>query len=549
MKSKREVLAGLLAVLAAALAVVGVLLGSQISKKLKYEEQLSLGEKYLAELDYESAEICFKKAIFIQEKKAAPYLQLAAVYVYQGRLGEAADILNEGAGKVSSTEEREQLQENLQKIAPDADQGKDKDSGDDKEKPDKGGEDKDKEAALLKEEAATDGSAFVCYQGNWYYRQYSAEDFEPSALFGEYPSVKGQPKEMVRLKPEGEQEVIFSDNGAGDIYIVKDRMILTDNENTWDVSAYAADLEGNEVRRFESSYPVASDRERGLVFFMNVQRGFFSWNVETDEVQRFEEDGTNNNFYQGKGEKNVYYAARQESGDVVLWAIDLDSMEKRQLAVFEDEATPDGFVTEGFSVIDVQELGDEAFVLTGGYAGTGNFFQGGKLYCVKLDGSGKEQLAGGSGGDCGEYFLAAEEEGQTVVYYTDYTETENNAKRLALGGAEEAADLTPWKRGEYFCDGQGGVSIYADTSGQAKQLLTREELSAELYADQMNEQGETLSRVTELSSCGGQTLYSVESSSHDSSGDRGWRYNYRREITRIYLLEEETREKTLLYEY
>lgn len=551
MKSRRRTVTGILAVLVILLAAAAILLAVLGIQKKRYEKQLSLGDKYLAELDYENAEICFEKAISIQEKKAAPYLKLAAVYLYQGRTQDAEDILREGSEKVTDDKGLESIRENLEILEdPEGTSGNrdqkdpkpEDDSGEDQEKSQD--QETKKSDESLAEEAATDGSAFVCYEGDWYYREYSAEDFEDSALFGSYLEVEGQPKDMVRLNAQGEREVLFSDNGGGDIYIVKDRMILMDQGNPWSSSSYITDFQGNVQRQLEDSYPVAADRERGLVFFMTPEGGFFFWEADSDTTKTLKEAG-GGIWYQGCWEDTLYYTT-QENGkkDTVLWALELDSLEPRQVSVF-----PQDNVVEVTSIVSIQVLDDQIFVLTGGYAGTAMMFQGGKIYRLGLDGGDKQQVAGGSGdyGTCGEQFCVFEENGEWALYYT--LNESGEARKLAPEGSEEAVELKPWKVGEYFYDDQGGISIYPDASGEILTLLSGDELAQELYGDQLNQYAETYCMVEELSFCGDQIFYTVESGSHDSSGDMGWRYNYRREANRNYRMDMKIREKTLLYEY
>ena len=83
MKRAKTIMLAVLAVLVVALGAAAGLLGYRISGLRRYQEQLSLGEKYLAELDYENAEICFQKAIEINEKRVASYVRLSVVYVKQ----------------------------------------------------------------------------------------------------------------------------------------------------------------------------------------------------------------------------------------------------------------------------------------------------------------------------------------------------------------------------------------------------------------------------------------------------------------------------------
>ena len=73
---KRKFLTGALTLLVVALAVAGALLFWQSRKLDDYTAQLSLGDKYLEELDYENAEIAYKKAIEIDEKRPSAYVTL-----------------------------------------------------------------------------------------------------------------------------------------------------------------------------------------------------------------------------------------------------------------------------------------------------------------------------------------------------------------------------------------------------------------------------------------------------------------------------------------
>ena len=75
------------------IALVGVLLIGCKSKEARVQEQLDLGSKYMAELDYESAIVALNKAIKIDPKNADAYKMLAEVYEKSGRLDDARATL------------------------------------------------------------------------------------------------------------------------------------------------------------------------------------------------------------------------------------------------------------------------------------------------------------------------------------------------------------------------------------------------------------------------------------------------------------------------
>ena len=75
------------------LALVGILLIGCKGKAARVQEQLDLGSKYMAELDYESAIVALNKAIKIDPKNVDAYKMLAEVYEKSGRLDDARATL------------------------------------------------------------------------------------------------------------------------------------------------------------------------------------------------------------------------------------------------------------------------------------------------------------------------------------------------------------------------------------------------------------------------------------------------------------------------
>jgi len=75
------------------ITLVGILLVGCKSKGARVQEQLDLGSKYMAELDYESAIVALNKAIKIDPKNVDAYKMLAEVYEKSGRADEARETL------------------------------------------------------------------------------------------------------------------------------------------------------------------------------------------------------------------------------------------------------------------------------------------------------------------------------------------------------------------------------------------------------------------------------------------------------------------------
>ena len=87
---------------AGAVLVIGVAAASffitrSVQERQAYDDNLASGEKYLEELDYENAEASYLKAIEIDPKQERPYVALAQMYMDQGEVQKAKDILEQGA--------------------------------------------------------------------------------------------------------------------------------------------------------------------------------------------------------------------------------------------------------------------------------------------------------------------------------------------------------------------------------------------------------------------------------------------------------------------
>lgn len=76
------------------IAIIGVLfVARQMNVYQQYREQLSLGEQYMEELDYEAAIVVFEEAIRIDPKREEAYLALAGLYEEIGRPEKAVAVL------------------------------------------------------------------------------------------------------------------------------------------------------------------------------------------------------------------------------------------------------------------------------------------------------------------------------------------------------------------------------------------------------------------------------------------------------------------------
>lgn len=103
------------------IAVIGVItaavmLLSQPDMQTQTDEQISLGEKYLSEENYDEAIIAFKKAIDIQPNNPELYIKLADAYTAKGDTDNAVKALEDGYEKTGDESIKKKLDELQVKI-------------------------------------------------------------------------------------------------------------------------------------------------------------------------------------------------------------------------------------------------------------------------------------------------------------------------------------------------------------------------------------------------------------------------------------------------
>lgn len=111
MKKKPMIIAGIaVAICIVIIAIVTiVMIGNSSAKKVA--EQLERADRYLSELDYESAIAAYEAVLDIDPKSEEAYLGLAEAYIAIGDYKEALEILEEGFDRTDSEDIEEMLEE------------------------------------------------------------------------------------------------------------------------------------------------------------------------------------------------------------------------------------------------------------------------------------------------------------------------------------------------------------------------------------------------------------------------------------------------------
>ena len=100
-KGKRPILIGIVGVLLiGAVIIAGIWITKENRVKKQYQDHLASGQKYLEELNYESAEDSYLKAIDIDPKDPEPYLKLIDTYIAQEKYDDAAKVAKKAQTQV-----------------------------------------------------------------------------------------------------------------------------------------------------------------------------------------------------------------------------------------------------------------------------------------------------------------------------------------------------------------------------------------------------------------------------------------------------------------
>lgn len=117
-KNNRLIITIVALILGAVLLFIMASLGTSFSSASKLEGILSLGDKYLTELDHENALAEFLNAIKIDPKDERGYIGAAKAYLGLEKTTEAVDILVKGFDETASENIKDFLEKILKEFSP-----------------------------------------------------------------------------------------------------------------------------------------------------------------------------------------------------------------------------------------------------------------------------------------------------------------------------------------------------------------------------------------------------------------------------------------------
>lgn len=408
------------------------------------------------------------------------------------------------------------------------------------------------------------GGLYVKYNGNVYYRRYTADSYSSDGIWGTYESIAGSKKDMICLKEDGTTKVAFRDTGNGNIFIYNNKMYLERYEEDYLSSVYSIDLDGKNEKHIGTGRIEGIDEEKGILVCTLVDESntyqLYQLDCASGKLSKYDleipcievvsiKDGV------------VYYLGevdfdKSQLGEIKLCSVAVDG--KDQVLLVQTEPDLYEYGDRGTIVPCIQFVEDTIYFSYGAYGGTGNFYQGGKIARINKDGTdfavllGNElkkedskednSLEGFNMNFVGDIFYVAKEKDNTELYYSNLDYQNNYSLDLNTGKIAES-DFPIYAEGIPF-EFNGGVNMYLKASPHMTTLIPKVDysfLKLEKDADYLT--------INDIEVCDGWVYYRLEANESNPEASIGWRDGYHRIKTTVVRQALKGQSAEALYEY
>lgn len=416
---------------------------------------------------------------------------------------------------------------------------------------------------------------YAAWEGNIYYRQYSDEDLEEGALWGDFAGIPDTVKELMRMEPDGSVTQVGVDYGYAGLFIVNGRIYSQKYKKTREDGqylsvVYSCALDGSGLREYSAREVLAVRGDKIICWTGGYGEGYgnggygMAWidgqsGEEHILIPRNHENQSVE--YLDATEETVYLSKRVENGsemcapyDLILCSVDYQGNTKELATVTQQEyvdCLTDDLMQYPLYISCFQIREDELYFSVGSANGNAYMYSGGMIYRVKKDGSGLTRLVDKS--IIASFYLYDDGEDKAVFCYL--ADWEDGMQQVVVQG-QAARDIVVRDADQTYYDrphgyetegGADAVLFYPDTSGVCYVLLTPEEsekLGIRMYVD-----GHNVQQIRDIEYLGGKLFFTVTDQTYSKEYSIGWRDGYERGRSVCYCKDMENGEIRALYEY
>ncbi|MDE5597161.1 MAG: hypothetical protein K2J04_04955, partial [Lachnospiraceae bacterium] len=270
-------------------------------------------------------------------------------------------------------------------------------------------------------------NTYAYQDGKVYYRRYHEDSYEEAALWGNYDDIPETKKEIVCIDADGAETVLFTDEGYGEIYLIDDRFYMLDAKICEEDGSthrerhlYSVDMQGNDRIDYGNGKILAVDKERNIIILQVYEDGdtnYYAMNYVTGEKKVILSDLDEYNIGFGVFTYQdgwLYYGEYDK-----LNAVSYDGGQREIITIISEYDSYTTSIHEHILKIEVDR--DRIYFIFGGYDGSAQEFQGGKLISVKLDGTDYREVR-----TKGDTFYLCHDNERTLVYFPSHLNPVND---------------------------------------------------------------------------------------------------------------------------
>lgn len=396
-------------------------------------------------------------------------------------------------------------------------------------------------------EVSNNGGTVVKYGDQIVYWKYNSESYEKQAVLAAYSLIATTQNELVYENADGIKETILTTTGAGNLYILGDKLyfekmlslsereinVISKVDGKWDRTTLATVCKGRIL---------AVDEEREILIIEKIDGSnnvISSIDIKADKISEIYSEGSFLAYDDGK----IFYQIPASNftngalGELGIGVVDLDGNNALLVTTM-----PNLYEFADGGEVDVQCMqvhNGYVYYSYGGYAGTANYYQGGNVCRVTLDGKNNEVLAT----DAAEQFYVYDENGKTKLIYAD---SYDDIRQISVHETDvesktsSDSDMKLGKLQEPFYVSDWSYWLYKDTTGNCTSLITTSDFPQE--ADYITD-------VYNIELIDDIVYYTVVYSKYNEEVSVGWRDGYDWVKTEVYCKNLTSGEVKLIYNY
>ena len=405
-----------------------------------------------------------------------------------------------------------------------------------------------------KVDAENNGGNVVRYMGELYYWKYNSGSLESTGTFAYYPYIQTE-NQLICRHADGSEDVLLNANGNGPIFIVGERIYLSENGG----NLYSVNLEGGDRVNHGSFEPWLADEAADTLIGVYTGSGVCLLSAADHSIRSIDQEGEH---FLGAREGYCYYSSVDGEGTPVatLWRVSADGSEVTQLS---QVTGAEEWSVMSMNIMQIIKAGNLLYYSYGAYGGTGGFFQGGGINCVDLDQMTTEVCVP-YGELNAEEFQLIENGNETMLYYVgtddsigsyigfwdDYPYTKCHVKTQKAGeegwtAAQQVENAYLSRPGSYICV-DSEIRRYNEELMSYQTLIPRE--AGFDFLDQPDGTEAELTLISTLDIVGEDLFFTVEQSAQ-SGENFGWRPVYNRERSTFYTMKIGEAQPAELYSY